>query len=240
MKTVWSYGGGVQSVGIAALILQGRIPRPDYTVIADTGREVDTTWLYMREVVEPAYGPIAVASHDLATVDLYAKNGDLLIPAFTTREGKKGMLPTFCSNEWKQRVIRRWLRAQGIKKCEVWLGISTDEADRQKPSGVKWLTHRYPLIELGLSRQDCVDAIGAMGWTPAYKSRCYMCPHQSDQEWASLSFEDTKRAMALDDRIREKDPHVFVHRSCKPLATTKLDVEGNGVFNACDSGHCWT
>ncbi len=31
---------------------------------------------------------IEVASHSLATVDLYAKNGDLLIPAHTSRDGR--------------------------------------------------------------------------------------------------------------------------------------------------------
>jgi len=35
---VWASGGGVQSTAIAALIVLGRLPKPDLAVIADTGR----------------------------------------------------------------------------------------------------------------------------------------------------------------------------------------------------------
>lgn len=36
---VFSYGGGVQTAAICALIIQGRLPRPDIIVISDTGKE---------------------------------------------------------------------------------------------------------------------------------------------------------------------------------------------------------
>lgn len=44
---VFSYGGGRQSAGISALILQGRLPKPDLVIIADTEKEKDTTWQYL-------------------------------------------------------------------------------------------------------------------------------------------------------------------------------------------------
>ena len=40
---------------------------------------------------------------------------------------------------------------------EMWLGISTDEAIRMKDSRDRWITNRYPLIEVGMSRRDCAD-----------------------------------------------------------------------------------
>jgi len=43
MIEVFSSGGGTQSISITALIIQGRLPKPDFTVIADTGREMPTT-----------------------------------------------------------------------------------------------------------------------------------------------------------------------------------------------------
>lgn len=47
MRTqVLSYGGGVQTVAMVALVLQGRLPRPDMIVIADTSREKQSTWDY--------------------------------------------------------------------------------------------------------------------------------------------------------------------------------------------------
>ena len=39
MTNIWNYGGGAQSCAIAVLILQGRLPKPDFAVIADTGRK---------------------------------------------------------------------------------------------------------------------------------------------------------------------------------------------------------
>jgi hypothetical protein len=47
MTLVWSFGGGVQSWALAVLVAQGRLPRPDYTVIANTKREATETWEYL-------------------------------------------------------------------------------------------------------------------------------------------------------------------------------------------------
>ena len=51
---LWSSGGGTQSAAIAVLILQGKLPRPDLAVIADTEREKASTWAYMDEYTQPA------------------------------------------------------------------------------------------------------------------------------------------------------------------------------------------
>ncbi len=39
MTITMSYGGGKQTVAIVTLILEGKLPKPDFMVIADTGRE---------------------------------------------------------------------------------------------------------------------------------------------------------------------------------------------------------
>jgi len=152
MTEVWSYGGGVQSCAIAALLVQDRIPKPDIAVIADTGMEQSTTWSYLADVVQPAMTKIGVTVHivkaaDFATVGTFggAEGKSLLIPAFTNRSGSIGKLPGYCSNEWKARVIDRWLSKRGVKKGVKWLGFSTDELERMKPDTKKW-AHRYPLF----------------------------------------------------------------------------------------------
>ncbi len=110
---VWSYGGGTQSIALAILVATGKLPVPDRIVFADTGGEMTEVWDYLHTYVEllllnSAGKKIEIASHDLATVDLYReKDGEkpLLIPAFT----QAGKLPTFCSKEWKTLVVRRHL-----------------------------------------------------------------------------------------------------------------------------------
>jgi 3'-phosphoadenosine 5'-phosphosulfate sulfotransferase (PAPS reductase)/FAD synthetase len=87
---VWSCGGGTQSVAIAALICQGRLPKPDVSVIADTGYEKQSTWDYYESVLKPNLSKVGV---DLVRVTraewacdwgkgLFATSGDLLMPAF--------------------------------------------------------------------------------------------------------------------------------------------------------------
>lgn len=104
--SVWSYGGGTQSAAIAVLILQGKLPRPDVAVIADTGRELSTTWDYMAEIVSPAMEalslPIQVVGKEYARHDLMNSGRTALIPAYTTYGGQTGKLPTWCSNDWHQ------------------------------------------------------------------------------------------------------------------------------------------
>ena len=143
---IWSSGGGVQSTAIAALIVQGKLPKPDLAVIADTERELSTTWTYMDAVTLPALASVGVTLHRVkkskyATVDLYggADGNSLLIPAFTTQGDEIGKLPGFCSNEWKFRVVQRWATAEhGVKAATLWMGISTDETQRVNfPTG-KW------------------------------------------------------------------------------------------------------
>lgn len=246
----WSYGGGTQSVAIACLIKEGRLPKPDLIVMADTGKEVSQTWQYTDQVVRPMLASIGlelhIARHDLATVDLYGKNGDLLIPAFTAT----GKLPTYCSSEWKKYVVRRFLRSQGVKECVTWIGISIDEIGRLKPSDVQWQTYHWPLcFDVKMTRPECREYVIRQGNPPPPRSRCAECPHQADDEWLELEESypaDFQRAIARDEEIRANDPQhaVFLHRSRKPLAMVKFKREPakpDGLFgpvDGCDSGFC--
>ena len=71
---------------------------------------------------------------------------------------------------------------------ELWLGISTDEAIRMKTSRDPWIENRYPLIETGMSRQDCADWWPARYDRPLEHSACVACPFQSRSRWV-----ETKR-----------------------------------------------
>lgn len=245
---VWSYGGGTQTAAIAVLILQGKLPRPDLVVMADTGREISSTWDYLRDVVQPALDGIGltidIAGHDLSNHDLWNSDDYLLIPAFTS-QADGGKLPTYCSNEWKQRVIRRHLRNQGVNDCDVWLGMSTDEIERIKPSGAKWYRHAYPLIDLvPTSRVNCAALVVSFGWPAPPKSRCWMCPNQSPRMWADMRRElpdEFAKAVAFEEEIQERDQHLWLHRSMIPL-TDAVDITDQqpSLFDGCDSGYCFT
>lgn len=239
MTECWSYGGGVQSAAIAVLVKQEKLPPPDHIVIADTGREAGATWDYMRTVIEPYLGrSFTVAGHELSSVDLYSGNGDLLMPMFT---GSGGKLPTFCSTEWKRRVVHRKLRELGVDSCRLWLGISVDEVGRAKPSSVSWIEHRFPLLlDYPMRRSECLALVRSAGLPEPPRSSCWCCPHRRDEEWLALPPEEFKKAASLEAELRQKDPGVFLHRSMVPLAEVNFaNNEQANLFGECD-GYCWT
>lgn len=241
----------MQSTAIAALIVMGRLPKPDLAVISDTERELSTTWAYMDAVTAPALASVGVTMHRVkksryATVDLYggADGNTLLIPVFTNQGDDIGKLPGYCSNEWKKRVIQRWATIEhGVKAAMQWIGISTDEAGRATAkSNGKWAT-RYPLIELNMSRADCFATIEDIGWPLPPRSACWMCPNQHESEWIWQRLaapQDHQKAIVFDREIRKRDPHAWLHPTAKPLGDVEFDEENEVMFGkSCQTGLCF-
>lgn len=233
-KIIWAYGGGVQSVAILVLIAQGKLPKPELAIMANTSREKTSTWRYHKQYVEPIMEeiglPFEIAGHELATVDLYGHNGDLLLPVFT----RTGKLPAFCSNEWKKMVIRRALRQLGYgprNPVRQWLGMSLDEVHRLRQSDKKWIENYYPLcFDVKKRKHECILEIERFGLPKPQSSSCWMCPNMDNCEWMYIQQEDPpdfKKAVEMDYQIREADNQggVFLHRSRKPLDEADLTVK---------------
>src|ERR1019366_3747148 len=156
---ILSFGGGVQTITLAVMSALGDFERPDAMIFADTGWEPKKTyeyidwfkgWLFMHGM------SLIVRSKGNIRADALTGARFASMPVFTVDEhGKKGMLMRQCTNEYKVQVVYKAVREfMGLKKfqrikepVEIWLGISCDEASRQKDSRIKWLKNRYPLIE---------------------------------------------------------------------------------------------
>lgn len=243
-ETVFSYGGGVQSIAISLMIIRKFLPKPDHIIFADTGREASETMEYyeknLRELFDRSDMKLEIARRELSRVDLFGLNGDLLIPAYT----KNGKLPTFCSSEWKKLVIRRYMREIGISECDMWIGFSLDEFERMKDSGVKWITNKYPLIERRIKRSDCYRMIVGGKLPEPSRSSCYMCPHRKNEEWLRLKNkypEDWKKAVEVERTMQLWDPEVYLHEQKVPLSEVVLDA-GNkqGELFGCLETSCFT
>lgn len=247
--TVWAFGGGVQSVAILVLIANNRLRKPDRVIMANTGRESSLTWKYTITTTVPLMDSLGmtleIAPHELATVDLY-RNDDLLLPVFT----ETGKFQTYCSNEWKKFVNRRYLRSQGYgpnKPIVMWFGMSLDEFDRMRESDVDWIKHHYPLcFDVKLRRHECVLTIERFGIPVPPKSACWMCPNRNDSEWLQQQREapeDHQKAIELDKEIREKDTlgAVYLHKSRKPLDQVKFNPKQSSPtpLEEC-ANYCWT
>lgn len=246
---VWMNGGGGQSAGVAALIVTGKLPKPDWAVLVNTGRERSATFDYYEGYVRPALERVGVRCIVLekvqyATVDLTSKNGrNILIPAFTNQSGEIGKLTNYCSKEWKLRVKRRWLREIGITACDTWLGISMDEMHRVGKDDVDWDRTLFPLIDLRMRRYNCDLAVVNMGWPKAPRSACWMCPNACDAEWLEMKTNrpaDFALAVAFDYALREDDPNLFLHESCVPLDEVDFESRAASMFGKeCQSGLCF-
>lgn len=242
---IWSSGGGTQSSAIAALICQGEL-RPDLAIIVDTEREMSTTWDYLDKWVMPALEQTGVKLHRVAksehaTVDLM-RNDDLLIPAFTTESGEIGKLPTFCSNEWKQRVMRRWAVQQGVQQADIWLGFTIDELKRVTQPVGKW-QNRYPLIERRMTRGDCIALCKRMGWPEPPKSSCWMCPNKTHAGWKwqrENALADFIKAGAFEAEIQKVDPDVWLTDTGRPLLELDFENSDDLFTGRCESGMCFT
>ena len=154
-----------------------------------------------------------------------------------------------CAGSARQRFkvapIRRQLRALGVTAGELWLGISTDEIARAKPSNVKWLRHRWPLLELDLNRDACIAELDRRGLAVT-KSACTFCPYHSPEEWRAIKANprDWAAAVAYDEAVRDKrgsqGRSLFVHPARVPLAMAPIEdasLQDDLWGNEC-GGHC--
>ena len=226
---VWSCGGGIQSVAIAALIYSGTLPKPDIGFMTDCGYERLPTYTYMREVIIPKMKEIDVQfrmiqASDYTEITFFDNKGFCKIPAFKKMsDGSVIKFRTRCNSTWKLDPAIRFMRELGIEKCENWIGISTDESRRARASTRKWITYKYPLIELGLSREHCIYEIAKVGWPLPVRSSCVFCPMQTKESWQTMKDkypEDWKKAVNVEKFIQARCPDVFLRKDCKPLSDT--------------------
>jgi 3'-phosphoadenosine 5'-phosphosulfate sulfotransferase (PAPS reductase)/FAD synthetase len=165
------------------LAARGLIDPVDCAIFADTGSEPKAVYAHLRWLESVLQFPV----HHVSAGNLKAEilgamsDGSNRIdgrPPFLTGSG--GMLNRQCTGDYKIVPIQRKVRelagiargARGPKHVTVeqMIGISTDEASRMKDSRFRWLLHRFPLIERGMSRRDCLKWLLDHGYPTPPKS----------------------------------------------------------------------
>ncbi|MEU5613520.1 hypothetical protein AB0H03_33220 [Streptomyces sparsogenes] len=231
---------------------EGRLPRLDAAVFADTGWEPKAVYDHLerleRQVAAPAGIPVIRTSggniradaldpaHRFASMPLFVRNPD----------GTVGMIRRQCTDEYKLKNIKRQVRRllgyptgrvpRGVF-AEQWVGISRDEFTRAKDSGIKYAINRHPLLELDWARTDCVRYLARHGWESTPKSACIGCPFHSDAQWRDMRDHHPAEwadAVAFDYAIRSGNARgtaagspllgqAYLHRSCLPLDRAPID-----------------
>lgn len=228
MKVI-SLGWGVQSFTLAAMSALGELERVDIAIHADTTHERQATYEFAEKWTPwfMFHGVHIVTVLDKSSKEVW--NGKM-IPAFTYKK-KKGQAMRACTQRWKVTPIRRYLQEHRHgEEVEMWLGISTDEALRMKPSNVKYITNRWPLIEKNMSRNDCEVWLKDMRLEVPVKSSCVFCPYHDFSAWRELKMSgngDWQKAVEIDRAIRNARPpyDLFVHPARRPLEEVDLRNE---------------
>ncbi len=243
---ILSLGAGVQSTTLALMIAHGEVPMVDGAIFADTGWEPAVvtehlTWLRSSNVLP---FPVHVVSAGNLRDDVIAGNSArsgrfAAVPWFLRMpDGTAGMGRRQCTAHYKLEPIRRKVREMlGSPKrptpgsAEVLVGISTDEYLRMKPSRVRYIVNHWPLIDLRMSRGDCLEWIKRHSYPEPPKSSCLGCPFHSAAQWreqrdgSPAEWADT---VAVDRIIRAGGSHrgirgeQFMHRSLVPLDEVDL------------------
>lgn len=246
---ILSLGAGVQSTMLALMAAHGEIgPMPDAAIFADTMWEPKAVYEHLRWLASSNVlpFPVHIVSAGNIRADTIAKvntTGQRFasIPWFLRMpSGDSAMGRRQCTKEYKLRPVQRKIvELLGGKRpkggAEVWIGISTDEAFRVKPSRVQYIVNRHPLIEKRMNRNDCLRWMERNGYPTPPKSSCIGCPFHSNEEWRSLSKAEFQDA-AVVDRIIRNQPGMrgeqFMHRSLLPLGEVDLSTaEDRGQLN---------
>ena len=248
-------------------------PPPDYAVFADTGWEPQSVYetLDWLESTIKSF-PIIRTSNGRSLRD-DVRNGLnaqgkpwMTLPVYLRdrQGGASGINWRQCTKNYKIDPIRREVqRHLGVSprqllphdtNVEMWLGITTDEIMRMKPSRNWWITHRFPFItDVPMTRDDCKAWFAERFPDQVLgRSACVGCPFRSSQSWLEIRNSEPElfeEAVEIDENLRTRNHNAgkmfrklaFLHHRRLPLAEAiELDFEEgevNGFNNECE-GHC--
>lgn len=269
---VISLGAGVQSTTMALMAAHGEIgPMPDCAIFADTGWEPRAVYDHLDWLRSPNVLPFPV--HVVSAGNIRED----IVAGMSKRSGRFASVPWFvrsidgrgvysdgmgrrqCTAHYKLEPIAKKLRELlgrpgrafvAPESVEIMIGISADEAARMKPPRQKFQRGHWPLLDLRLSRADCLRWLDAHGYPEPPKSSCIGCPFHSDAMWREMRDarpDEWADAVEVDRIIRDGGTQrglrgqQFMHRSMVPLDEADLTPKGEGqadlFINECE-GMC--
>jgi len=239
MLRVLSLGAGVQSTTLALMAAHGELAAPDCAIFADTGWEPRAVYEHLERLIPLLPFPTHIVRAGNIR-DTIADAGFDPIPWYV-HGGAMGQRQ--CTKVHKLYPIRRKVREllggdTPKAGCEMWLGISTNEAYRCKPSTVQYIVNTWPLIDAGMSRADCRAWLARRGIS-APRSACCGCPYLSDEDWRRRKAgPEWAETVALSYRLAQTGQ--FMHRSLRTIDRVDFGAEARqpDLFGAECEGLC--
>ncbi|MEU6245813.1 phosphoadenosine phosphosulfate reductase [Streptomyces sp. NPDC047024] len=260
---VISHGGGVQSTALLALAAKGVINFPTF-LFSNVGNDSENpeTLRYVRDVASPFAQQHGIALELLEKVRRDGRT-ETLWQRLHRPEKRSIPIPVRmangapgrrnCTADFKIKVISKWLRHHGATAdtpATVGIGISVDEihrANRRRAEPNQIVS--YPLLDLGLRREDCIRLIKEAELPVPPKSSCFFCPFRTVEEWRTRratdpelfsKSEDLEKTINLRRAALGRDD-VYLTRYGIPLGTAiQNSLSEDRDDGNCDSGWCMT
>lgn len=203
---IFSWGGGVNSTAILAMIKLGMLPEltkdNTHIVFADTGAEMPYTYEHTSNCLQPmsrdgwrvkvlrrANNPELYSYADQDTLPEYCMTHAFL-PSAKRRD---------CTHYFKSNPIKNYKKTLDGEVVMI-LGIANDEKHRVKDLGSDHTI--YPLIDQDIDRAKCLElCIKAELPTPK-KSGCYLCPLQTKAQWLE-TYRNHKELFVTIEKLEE-------------------------------------
>jgi len=197
-----SFGAGVQTTAILLMYPQIKF---DEVIFADTGSELPETYEYLEKYSKPfmeengiKFTVVRANDKGINSLEEYCLHYKL-IPSMQIR---------WCTDKFKTKPIEKYLLSKPKEDFPITgiFGISYDEAHRVKKPRYEWWLLEYPLVELKMTRQDCIKVIEKKGYPIPPKSGCFFCPFRTKKQWEELYIKHPdlyERAIRLEENSRD-------------------------------------
>jgi len=227
-----SFSGGVESTTMALMFGHRATP-----IFADTGFEhpemyerIEHVEKVLRGIHGPGFSVVRVKAKE--TLPEYIKRARFYPSA----------MARFCTRMFKIEPMDAFLADQG--GCELMIGLNANEKDRTGNHGLQPnVTYTYPLIDLNITRADCVGVLKEYNLEPRlpiYMRRggCVGCFFKAREELVAmvhLAREQMDGLVELERAIQDRrGTHYGIFDKAKGPLTEFIAMEENTLFGADD------
>lgn len=198
-----SFSGGKDSTALTLLLIENKM-KVDEVIYCDVGKEFPAMYRHIEKVktaVEQAGIKFTTLKSDLS-FDYYMfehkpkrrkpeefrkKYGEVSGYSWADHRNR------YCTQLLKIQVINKYLESlEDNYNVIQYVGIAVDEKERAEKQISQKGNKRYPLIEWGLTENDCLDYCYSLGydWEGLYnifnRVSCWCCPLKSLEELRNL------------------------------------------------------
>ena len=235
MKKFISFSGGVESTTMC--ILYGSDAK---AIWADTGAEHKVMYDRMEyvensiKIIHPNFEIIKVKGFATHKGEKYEGLEDLAIAYKFMPSGQA----RYCTKFFKSYPIDNFLMEKG--ECELMIGFNFDEQGRtgslEAQPNIKYT---YPLIEDGLTRDDCEEILNKHNLHPNFpvymgRGGCRMCFFKSEKEYRGmfhLNIDEFNEVRKFEETIQDKRKKLYsIMCNVKSLGQLAYECENEKHF----------